>query len=198
MVNSPAMAVPLASRLAVAAPPTGSSERRQPGWTVVAAATSAVGTLHEPASEPLARYDAAPSCTSVVTMASSTRSSAGGDVGPATYAPRYARYAPRYPLEMPEVGHVVRFLHASRLDFAHRIYSDFPNGRRLGPDEVFFDFKKAVVVDDVRASVRGGDTYVAVSFWTPCRRYVWTNWSKNEAQWMYLSPYVGCQPAGKC
>ena len=86
MVNPPAMAVPLASRLAVAAPPIGSSEWRQLGWTVVAAATSAVGTLYEPASEPLARCDAASSYTSVATRASPTRPSAGGDVGPVTGA----------------------------------------------------------------------------------------------------------------
>ena len=97
------------------------------------------------------------------------------------------------PPEMPVVGETVRFFMAGRRGFAHRIYTDFPYGRQLYPDEIWIDFNRPVRVGDVRISRHGRNTYVGVGFWATCpsngRRFVWSNWSRNDSQWMCVMPF---------
>ena len=88
---------------------------------------------------------------------------------------------------LPQVGDHVRWpVESTRGSFAFRIYNDFPWGRQIRQKEMNWDFRRTVRVLEVRAALIGTqqDTYVAVRF-IPFTGYsVWSNWSKNEVQWM--------------
>ena len=115
---------------------------------------------------------------------------------------------PPGPAEMPQVGDVVGFGHPDYFG-THRFYTAFPYGRKIRAEEAFVDLRQGVRVLEIataafdrwpaqgragRRSARGltawtdieVDVYVGIRFvsrnWGP----FWTNWSKNDKQWMHF------------
>ena len=112
------------------------------------------------------------------------------------------------PLEEPKVGDIVGFGHPDS-DVKPRFYIAFPYGRQIHPEEAFVDVRLGVRVLEVataafdrwpaqgRAGRRsaGGltawtdievDVYVGIRFVSRNGIQFWTNWSKNEHQWMHF------------
>ena len=112
------------------------------------------------------------------------------------------------PPEQPKVGDIVGFGHPDWPNVKHRFYIAFPCGRQVRPAECFVNTRHGVQVLEVAtaafdrwsASTWGRapnrltawtrandqvDVYVGIRFLDRNRRMLWTNWSKNEQQWVH-------------
>ena len=91
-----------------------------------------------------------------------------------------------YGRSTPQVGDTLHFKYHASNTFKHKIYTDFPRGRTIKRTELFMDFSRPIVVEEVRRRTIGGSTFVAVAFFyeVGAPELLWTNFSKNGWEWM--------------
>ena len=71
-------------------------------------------------------------------------------------------------------------------DKIHRFYNAFPHGRRVKPFEAYVNLHDTILVLDVRIADRGeaGVEYTAVQFRSHNGTLLWTNFSKDDEEWL--------------
>ena len=91
----------------------------------------------------------------------------------------------RLPVDAPIIDAELTFRYSNSRRFKHRFFDNFPNGTKIPALSSAVDLAKPITVEDVRAAIIRGATYIAVRFTNPSDgRQLWTNYSRNGHIWM--------------